>query len=265
MTVPRATRCADGHFRRVIYGLGPYIADYPEQALLACIVQNWRPRCVFLSSFISIQAQVCISCLAHAADLDRPSVNRSHEHTDALMEGCTLKELWDDFGIVGDLIVSPKSFLHRQDSSIPKPFTTGFPRADIHELISMDLLHQIIKGTFKDHVVDWVETYIRNNNEKAEADRILADIDRRYGLVLPSAPYTNHTQNCCDSTVPRASSLSYWERVQAVDWKRLKGSHEGTHYLRGLEKYLTNFHLGVLASHCRPCTLYGCPSRRRYH
>jgi hypothetical protein len=46
MLVPRVTRCSDGHFRRVIYGLGPYIADYPEQALLACIVQGWCPRYV---------------------------------------------------------------------------------------------------------------------------------------------------------------------------------------------------------------------------
>jgi hypothetical protein len=46
MTTPEVTRCPDGHFRRVIYGLGPYIADYPEQALLACIVQGWCPRCV---------------------------------------------------------------------------------------------------------------------------------------------------------------------------------------------------------------------------
>lgn len=41
MTTPEVVRCPDGHFRRVIYGLGPYIADYPEQALLACIVQGW--------------------------------------------------------------------------------------------------------------------------------------------------------------------------------------------------------------------------------
>jgi hypothetical protein len=41
MTTPRVTRCGDGHYRRVIYGLGPYIADYPEQALLACVVQDW--------------------------------------------------------------------------------------------------------------------------------------------------------------------------------------------------------------------------------
>ena len=44
MTKPDIVRCADGYFRRVIYVLGPYIADYPEQALLACIVQGWCPR-----------------------------------------------------------------------------------------------------------------------------------------------------------------------------------------------------------------------------
>jgi hypothetical protein len=41
MTVPEIVRFPDGYFRKVIYGLGPYIADYPEQALLACIVQGW--------------------------------------------------------------------------------------------------------------------------------------------------------------------------------------------------------------------------------
>jgi len=41
MTVPEVVRFPDHHFRKVIYGLGPYIADYPEQALLACIVQGW--------------------------------------------------------------------------------------------------------------------------------------------------------------------------------------------------------------------------------
>lgn len=44
MTTPEVMRCPDGHFRRVIFGLGPYIADYPEQALLACIVQGWCPK-----------------------------------------------------------------------------------------------------------------------------------------------------------------------------------------------------------------------------
>jgi hypothetical protein len=44
MKQPEIIRCADGHFRKVIWGLGPYIADYPEQVLLACVVYNWCPR-----------------------------------------------------------------------------------------------------------------------------------------------------------------------------------------------------------------------------
>lgn len=41
MTKPIVIRCPDGHFRRVMFGLGPYIADYPEQALLSCVVKGW--------------------------------------------------------------------------------------------------------------------------------------------------------------------------------------------------------------------------------
>ncbi|KAF8809162.1 hypothetical protein BYT27DRAFT_7255031 [Phlegmacium glaucopus] len=148
MTTPCVTLCSDGHYRRVIYGLGPYIADYPEQALLACIVQNWCPKCT-----------------ASPDNLDGGGGLRSRVHTNVLLESgaIDIKELWDDYGIVGDLI----------------PFTNNFPRADIHELLSPDLLHQIIKGTFKDHLVDWVEQYIKDTYQKSRADAILADIDRR--------------------------------------------------------------------------------------
>src|SRR5882762_801653 len=41
---PEIFRCPDGHFRRIIWGIGPYIADYPAQVLLACIVKNWCAR-----------------------------------------------------------------------------------------------------------------------------------------------------------------------------------------------------------------------------
>jgi hypothetical protein len=44
MTTPEVVRFPDGHFRKVIYGIGAYIADYPEQALLACVVQGWCPK-----------------------------------------------------------------------------------------------------------------------------------------------------------------------------------------------------------------------------
>ncbi|KAH9960987.1 hypothetical protein BJV74DRAFT_871953 [Russula compacta] len=152
MTTPKVTRCPDGHFHRIIYGLGLYIADYPEQALLACIVQGWCPKCT-----------------APANNLDAESGRRSHAHTDALLEQYSLKILWDDYGIVGNII----------------PFTAGFPRADIHELLCSDLLHQIIKGTFKDHLVTWVGEYLVLVHGPAVAAAIMADIDNRIAAAPP--------------------------------------------------------------------------------
>jgi hypothetical protein len=52
MITPEVVRFPDGHFRRAIYGLGPYIADYPEQSLLACTVQGWCPKYVFFAYLI---------------------------------------------------------------------------------------------------------------------------------------------------------------------------------------------------------------------
>ncbi|KAJ7862883.1 hypothetical protein B0H14DRAFT_3084624 [Mycena olivaceomarginata] len=44
---------------------------------------------------------------------------------------------------------------------------------------------KVIKGTFKDHVVEWVQEYIEETHESAEAARILADIDRRIAVTTP--------------------------------------------------------------------------------
>lgn len=62
---------------------------------------------------------------------------------------------------------------------LTQPFTSHFPRADIHELLTPDLLHQMIKGTFKDHLVEWVVEYITAEHTPAKAHEILKDVDRR--------------------------------------------------------------------------------------
>ncbi|RXW18633.1 hypothetical protein EST38_g7221 [Candolleomyces aberdarensis] len=154
MTEARITRCGDGHFRRVVYGLGPYIADYPEQCVLACVVSGWCPRCI-----------------AMAKDLDsspKDAAQRSHDHTDAVHQAYDgdHKKMWDGYGIIADVI----------------PFTSYFPRANIHELLSPDLLHQIIKGTFKDHLVQWVVEYLEG---LPEGKQVLAEMDRRVALAPP--------------------------------------------------------------------------------
>jgi hypothetical protein len=43
---PVVRRCPDGHYHRVIYDLAAFIADYPEQVMLAGIVQNWCAKSV---------------------------------------------------------------------------------------------------------------------------------------------------------------------------------------------------------------------------
>ena len=56
----------------------------------------------------------------------------------------------------------------------------GFPRADIHKLLLPDLLHQLIKGTFKDQLVEWVNQYLHITYGESHALAIIEDIDRRY-------------------------------------------------------------------------------------
>lgn len=46
MTTPVVMQCPDGHYRRAIFSLGPYIADYPEQCMLALVVQRWCAKYV---------------------------------------------------------------------------------------------------------------------------------------------------------------------------------------------------------------------------
>ncbi|KAI0351062.1 hypothetical protein OH77DRAFT_1506733 [Trametes cingulata] len=155
MSTPHVMRCPDGHFRRAIFELGPFIADYPEQVYLSGVVSGWCPRCLALPDGTFLEGDP-----------------RFREHTEALKEAYSMEDLWDAFGLNGDVL----------------PFTNHFPRADIHELLTPDLLHQLIKGTFKDHLVTWVIDYIKATAEsEREANRILDDIDRRLGSV-PSFP-----------------------------------------------------------------------------
>ncbi|KAK0227298.1 hypothetical protein EDD85DRAFT_957914 [Armillaria nabsnona] len=130
MTQPVIHRCPDGHFCCVVYDLAAFIADYPEQVLLAGIVSGW-----------------CAKCTALSTDLDGEGGHRTQELTELLLGeygGGDGQALWFNYGI---------------DENI-RPFTFDFPCADIHQILTSDLLHQVIKGSFKDHLVEWIGDYL---------------------------------------------------------------------------------------------------------
>ncbi|KAG1807119.1 uncharacterized protein BJ212DRAFT_1449385 [Suillus subaureus] len=147
MTVPEVVHFGDSHFRRVIYGLGPYITDYPEQVVLSCIVSNW-----------------CAKCFALPADLDGKDVQlHAQIVTNILCDNVDFSTLWYQWGVDADIVL----------------FTNNYPHADIHKLLSPNILHQLIKGTFKDHLVIWVEKYLECIHGKTHAKVVMDDIDRR--------------------------------------------------------------------------------------
>jgi hypothetical protein len=70
----------------------------------------------------------------------------------------------------------------------PQPFAEVFPRADMHELVAPDMLHQMIKGTFKDNLVTWIESYLYHTHGKQQGKVIMDIIDRRLVLTSPIEP-----------------------------------------------------------------------------
>ncbi|KAI6114593.1 hypothetical protein EDD16DRAFT_1693597 [Pisolithus croceorrhizus] len=144
MTVPWVMKCPDGHFHCIICGIGLYIADYPEQVLISRIVQNW-----------------CGRCTASPNDLDAGRPPCMVQLMRALIEELQASAAWDEWGIDANVV----------------PFTKDFPHADIWQLLVPDILHQLIKGGFKDHLMEWVGKYLELMYGKAGAKEWLADID----------------------------------------------------------------------------------------
>lgn len=121
-------------------------------------------------------------CDAHANRLDDPgSHRRSHDKTDFMINNFDAGLLWDEYGICTNIVVG-LTFPEDEDVNWQhfEPFTHSFSHANIHMLLAPDLLHQLIKGVFKDHLVTWVNSYLHLQHSKKWAQEIIEDIDHRY-------------------------------------------------------------------------------------
>ena len=110
--------CPDGHYHHVVYDIGPFIADYPEQVMLVGVVQGWCPRCVPTFMFVTgvlINAQWFTAqlfpfehrCTSKTSDLDGEGGHRTHALTDLLVSSPEIgtADLWDSYGIDDDVVV----------------------------------------------------------------------------------------------------------------------------------------------------------------
>lgn len=134
--------CADGYVHNVFPILAAYIADFPEQCLICCNKENQCPMCL-------------VEPDKHGELLDN-CYREPREIRDALHDGPASKK-FDEYGL----------------RDVPEPFWADLPYTNIFGCIVPDILHQLHKDIFKNHLVKWVSM------GKEE------ELDARFAGILP--------------------------------------------------------------------------------
>jgi hypothetical protein len=145
-----------GEVRLVFPILAVYVADFPEQCLVACAKSGTCPKC-----------QCPADSLQHT-DTDFPA--RSHAWT---------------LGVINEARVSSSSTrefyqqcMEREVSgSIYKPFWADLPLANIHQGITPDVLHQLYQGVFL-HLINWCQAVV----PAGELDRRIRCLPPGFGV-----------------------------------------------------------------------------------
>ena len=142
--------CADGLIRRVYPILAAYVADHPEQCLITCCRENRCPRCLVPrdergdeTPYPLRNQRVTLDILSHTANDENVPDLESQGLRPAL-----------------------------------NPFWAELPHTDIFATISPDILHQLHKGVFKDHLVAWISKIVG----KTELDRRFASLPPCHGI-----------------------------------------------------------------------------------
>ena len=122
--------CADSTIHWIFPILAAYLANYPEQCLVACCMENCCPLCK-------------IDPNARGDNIRGPK----HDMTESLNllvhnENQSSTALRQEMKTIGLHPVYP-------------PFWKDLPHTDIFQAFTPNLLHQLHKGVFKEHLVKW--------------------------------------------------------------------------------------------------------------
>ncbi|RDB21586.1 hypothetical protein Hypma_011245 [Hypsizygus marmoreus] len=147
--------CSDNMIRDVRPIFAAYVADYPEQCLVGCCMENRCPIC---------------TVPPNDRGNHQPHSKRDEKEALFYLQRKNTGE-------------SDTAFKDHGMRAVYPPFWAQLPHSDIFSAFTPDLLHQVHKGVFKDHLVKWCTEIIGKN-----------EVDARF-RALPSHPGLRHFKN----------------------------------------------------------------------
>ena len=124
--------CTDGFVHCIFPILAAYVANFPEQCLVACCMENQ-----------------CLRCVVSPNDRGSPIESPLHNIESTLK---MLQQHQKGF--------NPPEFETHGVWPVYQPFWHNLPHCDIFSCFTPDILHQLHKGIFKDHLMSWCTSLI---------------------------------------------------------------------------------------------------------